>query len=63
MEVSFKAQASYDLQQLTITDYPAWVGKTVTQLRDLHQVVVLAVWRNGEFHYSPDSDNSDSIDK
>jgi K+/H+ antiporter YhaU regulatory subunit KhtT len=53
MEISFKAQAAYDLQQLTLTDYPAWVGKTVTQLRDQYQVVVLAVWRDGEFHYSP----------
>lgn len=53
METWFKAQAAYDLQQLTLTDYPAWVGKTVTQLRDQHQVVVLAVWRDGRFHYSP----------
>jgi voltage-gated potassium channel len=53
MEVSFKAQASYDLQQLTITDHPAWNGKTVTQLRDEDQVVVLALWRDGQFHYSP----------
>ena len=53
MEVAFMAQAAYDLQQLTLTDYPAWIGKTVTQLRDQHQVVVLAVWRDGEFHYSP----------
>jgi voltage-gated potassium channel len=53
METSFKAQAAYDLQQLTLTDYPAWVGKTVSQLRDHHQVVVLAVWRDGQFHYSP----------
>jgi K+/H+ antiporter YhaU regulatory subunit KhtT len=29
------------------------MGKTVTQLRDQHQVVVLAVWRDGRFHYSP----------
>lgn len=53
MEVAFKAQAAYDLQQLTLTDYPAWVGKTVSQLRDEEQVVVLAVWRDGQFHYSP----------
>ena len=52
-EVSFKAQSTYDMQQFIISDYPAWVGKSVTQLRDQHQVVVLAVWRDGEFHYSP----------
>ena len=53
MAISFNAQAAYDLQQLTLTDHPTWVGKTVTQLRDQHQVVVLAVWRDGQFHYSP----------
>jgi voltage-gated potassium channel len=52
-EISLNAQAAYDLQQFTLTDYPAWVGKTVTQLRDQHQVVVLAVWRDGQFHFTP----------
>ena len=52
-QVAYQPQAAYDLQQLTITDYPAWVGKTVTQLRDEHQVVVLAVWRDGQFHFTP----------
>lgn len=53
MAVSFNSQAAYDLHQITLTDYPTWVGKTVTQLRDEHQVVVLAVWRDGQFHYAP----------
>lgn len=53
MEVSYKAETSYGLQQLTITDYPTWAGKTITQLRDQHQVVVLAVWRDGKFNYTP----------
>jgi voltage-gated potassium channel len=53
METAYKAQAAYDLQQLTLSDYPAWIGKTITQLRDQHQVVVLAVWRDGRFHYTP----------
>jgi voltage-gated potassium channel len=52
MDVSFKAESAYDLQQLTLTDHPTWVGKTITQLRDEHQVVVLAVWREGQFHYA-----------
>ncbi|WP_420629332.1 potassium channel family protein [Candidatus Leptofilum sp.] len=56
MEVSFKAQSTYDMQQFIISDYPAWVGKSVTQLRNQHQVVVLAVWRDGAFHYSPTAD-------
>lgn len=56
MDTSFKAQATFDLQQLTLTDYPAWVGKTVTQLRDQHQVVILAIWRDGKFHYAPSAE-------
>lgn len=52
-DITFKAGASYDFQQFPVTDNPAWVGKTVAQLRDQHQVVVLAIWRDGKFHYTP----------
>ncbi|MCA9949824.1 MAG: potassium channel protein [Anaerolineales bacterium] len=53
MEVSFKAEAAYDLQQFAISDFPDWAGQTISHLRDHNQVVVLAVWRDGVFNYSP----------
>ena len=53
MEVSFKPEASHDFHQFPVADNPVWTGKTVAQLRDQHQVVVLAVWREGKFHYTP----------
>ena len=52
-EILFKSQTPFDLQQFTLADYPTWMGKTMSQLRDEHQVVVLAVWRDDTFHYSP----------
>jgi len=52
MEVSFKSESPHDFHQFPVADYPAWAGKTVGQLRDQHQVVILAVWREGKFHYA-----------
>ena len=51
MEVSFKSESPHDFQQFPVTANPAWVGKTIGELRDIHQVVVLAVWREEKFQY------------
>ncbi len=51
MEVSFKSESPHDFQQFPVSNKPAWAGKTVGQLRDQHQVVILAVWRAEKFHY------------
>lgn len=52
MEVSFKAEARHGFQQFSVADYPAWAGKSLAQLRDQHQVVVVAIWRGETFHYT-----------
>ena len=50
-EVTFKAETPHSFQQFAVADHPQWAGKTVTQLRDQHRVVVLALWREGKFYY------------
>lgn len=51
--ILFKGETPYDLQQFSVSRYPGWPGQSVTQLRDQHRVVVLAIWRNDAFIYSP----------
>ena len=53
MCVSFKGTSAFDFHQRSVPDHPGWAGKTIAQLRDQEQVVVLAIWRNKKFDYTP----------
>ncbi|MEM7534927.1 MAG: potassium channel protein [Chloroflexota bacterium] len=46
-------EAHHDVQQFSVADHPEWVGQSVVQLRDDHHTVVLAIWRDGKFTYTP----------
>ncbi|MEM7348850.1 MAG: hypothetical protein AAF485_31860, partial [Chloroflexota bacterium] len=54
-EISFKGENMHDFLQYAVSDHPEWAWKSVTQLRDEHRVVVLAIWRNEKFYYTPEA--------
>ncbi len=52
MNVSFKG-ASHNIQQLAVANNLTWAGQTITQLREAHKTIVMAIHRDGIFHYAP----------
>ena len=50
---TIKGTAGYALQQLEDDPAASWDGKTVTNLSAEQQLVVLAIWRKGNYLYSP----------
>ena len=53
---SIKGTAGYALQQLRNDPIESWANKTVANLSAEKQMVILAVWRNGDYLYSPSPD-------
>ena len=50
---SVKGTAGYALQQLANDPAASWANQTVANLSAQKQLVVLAIWRNGDYLYSP----------
>ncbi|HSH03678.1 MAG TPA: NAD-binding protein [Anaerolineae bacterium] len=50
---SFKMEMTHDFQELAVDENPGFLGKTVGALQDEDDVVVLAIWREGTFLYTP----------
>ena len=50
-------EAHHDIQQFSVAENPSWAQKSVVQLRDQYQVVVLAIWRDEKFQYTPKADD------
>ena len=50
---SIKGTAGYALQQLENDPAASWAGQTVGNLSAEKGLVVLAIWRNGDYLYSP----------
>lgn len=48
-----KGTAGYAVQQLENDPAASWANKTIANLAAERQLVVLAVWRNGDYLYSP----------
>ena len=53
---SFKRTAGYALQERVDDPVASWKGETVAQLSVRKGFVILAVWQDGEFLYSPPAD-------
>ena len=53
---SIKGTAGYALQQLENDPATSWANKTVANLCAEKQLVVLAIWRDGDYLYSPSPD-------
>jgi voltage-gated potassium channel len=53
---SVKGTAGYALQQLANDSAASWAGQTVATLSAAKQLVVLAIWRDGDYLYSPAPD-------
>lgn len=53
LRTSVKGTAGYALQQLENDPAASWVSQSVADLSTEKQLVVLAIWRNGEYLYSP----------
>ncbi len=52
-QTTLKAESPHDFLELAVADHPTWAGHTVTQLRDNHKVIVLAIWRDDQFEFTP----------
>jgi Trk K+ transport system NAD-binding subunit len=51
-----KGTAGYAVQQLENNPAASWANKAIANLAAEKQLVVLAIWRNGEYLYSPSPD-------
>lgn len=56
LHTSVKGTAGYALQQLKNEPAASWVSQTIANLSAKKQLVVLAIWRNGDYLYSPSPD-------
>jgi voltage-gated potassium channel len=56
LHTSVKGTAGYALQQLKNDPAASWVSQTIANLSARKQLVVLAIWRNGDYLYSPSPD-------
>jgi voltage-gated potassium channel len=56
LHTSVKGTAGYALQQLKNDPAASWVSQTIANLSAKKQLVVLAIWRNGDYLYSPSPD-------
>ena len=53
---SIKGTAGYALQQLMNDPAASWANKTIANIAAERGLVVLAIWRNGDYLYSPSPD-------
>ena len=56
LRTSVKGTAGYALQQFENDPAASWVNKTIADLCEEEEMVILAIWRNGEYIYSPAPD-------
>ncbi|KAA3657952.1 MAG: hypothetical protein DWQ04_26610 [Chloroflexi bacterium] len=56
LRTSVKGTAGYALQQLKNDPAASWINQTVSNLSAEKKLVVLAIWRDGDYLYSPSSD-------
>ena len=55
-QIATKQKGHLQLRQVSLAERPAWVGKTVSQLHESEQLMVLAIKRNDDFLSPPAHD-------
>jgi len=55
-QIATKQKGHLQLRQVSLTERPAWLGKTVSQLHESEQVMILAIKRNDDFLSPPAHD-------